>query len=61
MPNNYVWIVVEVRSGIPVAVRAFSSYKSADEYSEALRESLNLDNDETGIFQIDLESDLSST
>ncbi len=59
MPDNPVWIVVEVRSGIPVAVKAFSSYESADEFSEMLRKSLNLDNDETGIFQIDLESGLS--
>jgi len=48
------WIVVEVRSGIPVGVKAFSNYDSANEYSESLRKNLNLDNDETGIFEIHL-------
>jgi len=56
MPNSAVWIVVEVRSGIPVSVKAFPSYESADEYSVSLRDDLNLDNDETGVFQINLES-----
>jgi hypothetical protein len=61
MSDNSIWIVVEVRSGIPVAIKAFSSYKSADVYLEIVRKSLNLDNDETGIFQVDLESNLEST
>ncbi len=56
MSDNPVWIVVEVRSGIPVGVRAFFSDKSAMEYSELLRKNLNLENDETGIFQINLDS-----
>lgn len=55
MSDNVVWIVVEVQSGIPVAVKAFSSYELANEYSESLRKSLNPDNDEIGIFQINLE------
>ena len=57
MSHNAVWIVVEVQSGVPVAVKAFSAYESADEYSVSLRESINLDNDEIGIFQVQLESD----
>lgn len=49
------WIVVEVRSGIPVSVKAFSSYELAEEYSKSLRLNLNLENDETGIFPINSE------
>jgi len=50
------WIVVEVRSGIPAAVKTFSSQELAEKYSEMLRNDLNLDNDETGIFQVNLEA-----
>lgn len=54
MSENAMWVVVEVQSGIPVSVKAFSSYEDANKYSNLIRESLNLDNDETGIFQINL-------
>ena len=50
------WIVVEVHSGIPIEVKAFSTYDSANEYSESLRQNLNLDNDELGVFEINLEN-----
>ena len=53
--DNFSWVVVEVRSGIPVSVKAFPQHKLAEEYSEKLRENLNLENDETGIFSINLE------
>jgi hypothetical protein len=53
--ENLSWVVVEVRSGIPLSVKAFSKYELAEEYSEKLRENLNLDNDETGIFPINFE------
>ena len=53
--DNYSWIVIEVRSGIPVSVKAFFEYKLAEEYSETLRKNMNLDDDETGIFPINLE------
>ena len=49
------WVVVEVRSGIPVEVKAFPNPKRATEYLVSLRESLNLDNDEVGIFEINLQ------
>ncbi len=61
MPDNAIWVVVEVQSGIPVKVKAFSSYKLAYEYSESLRETLNLDNAETGIFKIGSEPDFNIT
>lgn len=52
--NKSCWAVVEVHSGIPVAVKTFSTYELAEAYSESLRTNLNLENDETGVFQINL-------
>lgn len=52
------WIVVEVNSGIPVGVQAFSNQDTAINYLESLRENLNPDNDEAGIFEINLSSDI---
>lgn len=52
MSDNTAWIVVEVHSGIPVNVKMFPKYDSAEQYSESLRKDLNLENDETGVFQI---------
>ena len=51
---DFSWIVVEVHSGIPVRIKAFTDYETAEKYSETLRNNLNLENDETGIFQIDV-------
>ena len=48
------WVVVEVRSGIPVAVQMFSDSESANQYTDSLRQTLNLENDETGIFRVNL-------
>ncbi len=53
IPARVSWIVVEVQSGIPVSVRNFPDYESADHYSEILRRKLNLEDDETGIFEIE--------
>jgi len=36
--------------------KRFSTYEKANEYSELLRKNINLDNDETGVFEINLES-----
>jgi hypothetical protein len=60
MPNDrssaqVAWIVVEVQSGIPVSVRPFLDFESADQYSELLRTKLNLDDDETGVFEIEFD------
>ena len=51
------WIVVEVRSGIPIEVKVFSNKENATGYIKSLREELNLENDETGIFEVDLPLD----
>ncbi len=50
----HAWVVVEVQSGIPVSVRSFTSYETAKRYSYSLRRKLNLEDDETGIFEIEL-------
>ena len=55
MVDNLSWVVVEVRSGIPVSVKAFLEYELAERYSEKLRKNMNLESDETGIFPVNLE------
>ncbi len=52
--STSIWVVVEVQSGIPVRIKAFSGYDEAEKYSESLRFHLNPDNDETGVFEINL-------
>jgi hypothetical protein len=46
------WVVVEVRSGIPVAVEAFTDRLSAERYEQTLRDDMNPENDEVGVFEI---------
>lgn len=52
MDNNMAWILVEVRGGIPISVSAFSNEEQARTEETKLRETLNLENDETGVFEI---------
>ena len=59
MGNNSTWILVEVRSGIPVSVIAFSNEEQARDEEAKLREGLNLENDETGIFKITMKKEKS--
>ena len=51
MKSKHVWILVEVRSGIPVSVKTFFDEKSAKNEESNLRKTLNLENDETAIFE----------
>ncbi len=53
MNSDSVWILVEVRSGIPLSVKAFTNRNLAEIEETEIRENLNLENDETGIFQIE--------
>jgi hypothetical protein len=53
-PSELIWIVVEVRSGIPVAVEAYKDKVSAEMQERFLRECMNLENDETGVFEIQI-------
>lgn len=48
------WILVEVRSGIPASVKAFQNETLARREETTIRASLNLENDETQIFQIEV-------
>ncbi|MFO8009124.1 MAG: hypothetical protein R6V05_15475 [Candidatus Brocadiia bacterium] len=49
--GSVLWIVVEVQRGIPVQVRCFRDYDEAARWEESIREGLNLNEDETGIFR----------
>jgi hypothetical protein len=57
MKNKSTWILVEVRSGIPVSARAFPSELLAKAEETKLRKSLNLEKDETAIFQVDIQKE----
>lgn len=48
------WILVEVQSGIPASVKAFQNETLAKREEVKLRASLNLENDETQVFQIEI-------
>lgn len=45
------WIVVHVTSGIPSSVEVFLDYQEARDYETKLRGQINLDHDETAIFE----------
>lgn len=47
-----IYIIVEVQSGIPVEAKAFRYERSAIKHEKLLRKHMNLDNDETGIFEV---------
>lgn len=49
------WALVIVESGIPVSVEAFPDEIQARQKEKHVRMNLNLENDETGVFEIDLE------
>lgn len=46
------WIVVQVSSGIPVSVEAFPSRKTAELREQQIRQQINLEHDETGLFLV---------
>ena len=54
MNQNSIWILVEVRSGIPLSAKAFTEKGLAETEERKVRVQLNLENDETGIFKIEL-------
>jgi hypothetical protein len=55
MTKESVWVLVEVGSGIPVSIKTFQNKHLAEAKEIDLRKSLNLENDETGLFQLDIE------
>jgi len=52
MKNKSMWILVEVRSGIPLSAKTFFEEKLAKVEETKLRKTLNLENDETAIFEL---------
>ncbi len=47
------WVVVEVRSGIPVSVDMFLDQQLAKVQEQSLRARMNPDNDEVGVFCVE--------
>jgi hypothetical protein len=47
------WVVVEVRSGIPVSVDMFLDQQLAKVREQSLRARMNPDNDEVGVFCVE--------
>ena len=54
MKNKSMWILVEVRSGIPLSAKTFFKEKLAKVEETKLRKTLNLENDETAIFEVEV-------
>jgi hypothetical protein len=48
------WIVVKVESGIPVTVEAYRDRLSAEMREQCWRERMNPDNDESGVFEVQM-------
>ena len=46
------YIMVEVQSGIPVSIETFKTIKEAQRREKTIRSEINLESDETGIFEI---------
>ena len=59
--EEIMWVVVEVRSGIPLDVALFREFESAQLYNWLLRCRLNLEMDETGIFPVNVSDPIYST
>ena len=48
------WVVVKVESGIPVMVEAYRDKQSAEIRDQSLRKYMHPENDETGVFEIQI-------
>ena len=48
------YIVILVESGIPSCVEAYKDLKTTELREKSIRKEINLDNDETGIFEIEI-------
>jgi len=57
MKSKSMWILVEVRSGIPLSAKPFFEKKLAEIEEIKLRKRLNLENDETSIFKVKISSE----
>jgi len=48
------WVIVKVESGIPVTVEAYEDERSAKAREQVLRKHMHPENDETGIFVVEI-------
>jgi len=53
--TELLWAVVKVESGIPVTVEAYRDRQSAEMREQSLRKDMHPENDETGVFEIQIE------
>lgn len=54
--HETIWIVTEVWRGIPASVHAFRDSETALAYEQQVRGRINLLEDETGVFGVQLET-----
>jgi hypothetical protein len=47
-----IWVVAVVKSGLPIIIEAFLDRITADHREQYYRERINLENDETGVFEV---------
>ena len=47
-----IWIAAQVWRGIPIEVKGFRKRKACEKQARLWREEMNLDYDETGVFEI---------
>jgi hypothetical protein len=52
--DETIWIAVKVERGFPATVKCFRTEKSALEEEETWRKDMNMDYDETGVFEVSL-------
>lgn len=52
--SEVVWVIVLVESGIPTFVEAYRDEETARRREEFLRKDINLDYDETGVFEVEI-------
>ena len=50
--SDEVWVVVDVRSGVPVQAEAFADRNVAERRHRKLRREMRQDYDEIGLFQV---------
>jgi hypothetical protein len=53
--SELLWVVVKVESGIPVMVEVYRDKQSAEMREQSLRKCMHPENDETDVFEIQIE------
>jgi hypothetical protein len=55
--GEVIWVVVTVAAGIPVSVQGFRQREAARKHERRLRKHMHPENDETGLFAVDVVPD----